>query len=127
LSLAGLFLAGVLAAVGISACGSDDPAGPITVEADWFDDATEYRGRNGSRYTYICPPDGTPNSIWGTDLYTDDSSVCTAAVHAGKITAAAGGSVTIEIRPGAAAYAASTRNGITSMPYAEWLGSYVFP
>ena len=64
--------------------------------------------------------------IWGTDTYTDDSSVCTAAVHSGAISLAAGGTVTIEIRPGLDAYRSSTRNGITSVPYGSWHGSFVF-
>jgi hypothetical protein len=65
--------------------------------------------------------------VWGTDVYTDDSSVCTAAVHAGLITLAGGGTVTAEIRPGQSSYKGSTRNGITSSPYASWLGSFIFP
>ncbi|WP_346729629.1 LCCL domain-containing protein [Corallococcus exiguus] len=37
--------------------------------------------------------------MWGTDLYTDDSSVCVAAVHAGAITTA-GGTVVVTISRG---------------------------
>ena len=33
-------------------------------------------------------------SVWGTDMYTDDSSVCAAAQHAGKV-GPAGGEVTV--------------------------------
>ena len=61
---------------------------------------TAFRGQNGAHYVYTCPFYGVAGSIWGTDVYTDDSSVCTAAVHAGLITLAGGGTVTIEIRPG---------------------------
>ena len=64
--------------------------------------------------------------VYGTDLYTDDTSVCSAAVHAGLITVATGGDVTIEIRPGAASYTGSTRHGVTSQDYDSWSGSYVF-
>jgi hypothetical protein len=94
----------------------------------WTANATDYRGRNGQRYVYSCPANGTATaeSVYGTDLYTDDSSVCTAAVHAGLITLSRGGEVTIEIRPGAATYTGSTRNGITSGDYDSGLGSYVF-
>jgi hypothetical protein len=63
--------------------------------------------------------------LWGTDLYTDDSSVCVAGVHAGRITLQGGGAVVIEIRPGATAYAGSTRNGVDSAGYGEWGGSFV--
>ncbi|MEP7159081.1 MAG: LCCL domain-containing protein, partial [Chloroflexota bacterium] len=56
----------------------------------------------------------------------DDSSVCTAAVHAGLITFAAGGSVTIEIQPDAVTYTGSERNGVSSGSWSTWYGSFVF-
>jgi hypothetical protein len=106
------------------------PAGVTTVQvaADvdlWSLTAQDYAGRNGTRYGYWCPPGGTPRTIWGTDLYTDDSSVCTAGVHVGAITITSGGFVVIEVRPGADSYAGSSRNGIDSQEYAAWSGSYV--
>ena len=74
-----------------------------------------------------CPPMGTVGgSIWGTDVYTNDSPLCVSAVHAGKITLSGGGSVTIEILPGRASYAGSTRNGVTSGAYGKWSCSYQF-
>ena len=57
---------------------------------------------------------------------SDDSSVCTAAVHAGRIGFAAGGSVTLRIVGPLASYTGSTRNGVRSLPYGKWPGSYVF-
>jgi hypothetical protein len=98
----------------------DDPGG-----STWNATAASFRGKNGSRYVYTCPSYGTLASIWGTDVYTDDSSVCIAAVHAALISLAGGGTVTIEIRPGEASYTGSTRNGITSSSYGAWSGSYV--
>ena len=91
----------------------------------WATTATDLRGRNGQRFSFFCPPGGSVSgAIWGTDVYTDDSSICTAAVHRGLITAASGGSVTLEVRPGAGGYTASTRNGVTSRAYGGWSGSY---
>jgi hypothetical protein len=66
------------------------------------------------------------DTVWGTDTYTDDSSVCTAAVHAGLITLASGGPVTFEMRPGLDSYEASTRNGIASRSWGVWSSSFVF-
>src|SRR5689334_8891904 len=80
---------------------------------DWGANATSFRGHNGARYEYVCPAGGHAGSLWGTDTYTDDSSVCTAAVHTGAMTTDGGGIVTIEIRPGLATYTGSTRNGVT--------------
>jgi hypothetical protein len=84
------------------------------------------RGRNGERFTFVCAANGVNGRLWGKSLYTDDSSICTAAVHAGLISAAGGGTVTIEIRPGAASYQTSTSNGVASRSYGSWPGSFVF-
>ena len=59
-------------------------------------------------------------------VYTDDSRVCSAAVHAGLITLARGGTVTIKILPGRPSYLGSTRNGVRSSPWASYTGSYSF-
>ncbi len=78
-------------------------------------------------FTFYCGNGvGQTDSIWGTDLYTYDSSICTAAVHAGRIALATGGAVTIQIKPGAASYMGSTRNGIASQSYGVWGGSFIF-
>jgi hypothetical protein len=72
-----------------------------------------------------CEPEFELGSIWGTDVYTDDTDVCTAAAHAGAITRVSGGVVTIEIRPGLDHYEGSERNGIESGTFPEWGGSFV--
>lgn len=92
----------------------------------WTATAAARRGKNGQRFSFTCPPGGSPAHVWGTDTYTDDSSVCTAAVQAGLVTLASGGTVTIEIRPGASSYTGSSRHGITSESYGSWKGSYAF-
>jgi hypothetical protein len=101
-------------------------AAPGTPMIAWTVTADAYRARNGEQFTFTCGANGTPAQVWGTDVYTDDSSICTAAVHAGVIDAALGGDVTIEIRPGEASYAGTTRNSISTQPYGAWKGSYVF-
>ena len=87
----------------------------------------DLRGMNGERYAFRCPP-GKPlqSRVEGSGPYTDDSSICSAAVHAGAIHPKEGGEVTIEIRPGEARYAGSERNYIKSGDYdARWDGSFV--
>lgn len=97
------------------------------IYATWATQADGWRSLNGQRFTLVCPAGGQISGrLWGTNTYTDDSSICTAAVHSGLITAAEGGVVTIEVRPGASSYQASTRNGITSQSYGAWSGSFVF-
>ena len=93
---------------------------------DWNSNATEHRGKNGQRFTYVCPANGAPRISYGSDIYTDDSSVCTAAVHAGLITLERGGTVTIEIRSGQSSYQGSRRNGLSTQSYRSWSGSFVF-
>lgn len=100
------------------------PAG--VVGRSWSSHASAYRGHVGQRYSYFCPANGTPRTVWGTVVYTDDSSVCTAAVHAGLISFRSGGVVTIQMRPGQGSYAGTTRNGVTTRSYGHWHGSFVF-
>lgn len=94
----------------------------------WRLNTTDRREQVGSRFQFECPgphPDPTSlGSIWGTGTYTDDSSVCVAAVHAGFITLEEGGTVIVEIRPGQDAYPSSEANGITSSEWPEWPGSF---
>ncbi|WP_324291407.1 M57 family metalloprotease [Corallococcus sp. bb12-1] len=83
---------------------------------------TSYRGQNGTQVRCGCPAVST-GSVWGTDLYTDDSNVCVAAVHAGVIPAT-GGTVRVTIQPGQSSYTGTTRNGITTSSYGAWSGSF---
>ena len=87
----------------------------------------DLRGMNGERYEFLCPPGKPqPSRVVGDGLYTDDSSICTAAVHAGVIYAKEGGPVAIEIRRGQEKYAGSDRNYVQSNSYAgPWSGSFV--
>jgi hypothetical protein len=63
-------------------------------------------------------------SLWGTDVYTDDSSVALAAVHAGLLKAGERGLVQVTLLAGQNSYRGSTRNGVTSNSYGAWAGSY---
>jgi hypothetical protein len=92
----------------------------------WGLTAVEHRGAIGQQFTYECPPRGDAYPIWGTGTYTDDSSICTAAVHRGIISLTYGGTVTIEIRPGRARYQRTRQNGITSSRWGPWDGSFGF-
>jgi LCCL domain len=85
------------------------------------------RGFNGERFRFICPlgkvPAGQPV---GSGPYTDSSSICAAAAHAGVIHPSAGGSVLIEIRPGQTHFVGSLSNYVQSTQYeAYWDGSFV--
>jgi hypothetical protein len=61
--------------------------------------------------------------VWGTDFYTDDSSACAAAVHAGAITSE-GGVVLVTWTKGLSTYAASQRHGVSTADYGAWPRSF---
>jgi len=79
----------------------------------------------GKTYKFKCPAGGKENYVWGSDVYTADSSICTAAVHAGLITFERGGTVTIELRPGQSSYQGTSRNGVKSNQYGPYPRSFV--
>lgn len=92
----------------------------------WEANATSLNGKDGETFTLACSPGGTAHSVWGSDIYTADSSICTAAVHSGLITYQQGGTVTIELRPGRNIYGCSERNGVTTSDYGSYQHSFVF-
>jgi hypothetical protein len=64
--------------------------------------------------TVTCPASGdSTGKVWGTDVYTVDSSICVAAVHAGVITAK-GGAVTVRRAQALKQYTATERFGVAS-------------
>lgn len=92
----------------------------------WEANATSLKGPDGQTFTLACSPRGTARSVWGSDIYTTDSSICTAGVHSGLITFEQGGDVTIELRPGMTIYGCSERNGVTTSAYGSYQRSFVF-
>jgi hypothetical protein len=61
-------------------------------------------------------------SLWGSDIYTLDSPLALAAVHAGVLRPGQTGAVRVTILGTQAQFQGSTRHGITSMPYGAWSG-----
>ena len=64
------------------------------------------------------------NNLWGTDVYTTDSSLAAAAVHAGVLRAGQTGVVRIKIIPSPPAFQSSTRNGVTSNNYGMFVAAF---
>ena len=91
----------------------------------WDTTANGFKGEAGQTYKFECPEDGTAQAVYGSDIYTDYSSICTAAVHAGLISLEDGGVVTIEYRPGRAIYGSTVRNGIKSNTAGDYARSFV--
>src|SRR4029453_8062672 len=93
---------------------------------DWTSSAAEYDGHADTTISYDCPPNGTIGTVWGSEPYTTDSSVCTAAVHAGRISLEDGGRVVIQIRQGDQSYEGSTQYGIVTTPYGAYPWAFTF-
>jgi hypothetical protein len=92
-------------------------------------DACPYDARAltaGAPYTCTCAPNSSTGSVYGTDRYTTDSPICTAAVHAGVIQAGPGGDVTVHLGDGCPAYKSTTQNGITSNRWGAYPQTYGF-
>jgi hypothetical protein len=74
-----------------------------------------------------CPPGcGTGAAVWGTDVYTDDSSVCTAAGHAGVVDLARGGAANLTVLAGERSYVGTSRHGVTTRNWGSWGRSFGF-
>jgi hypothetical protein len=104
--------------------GSSDTV--VAQDSAWDLNATGYRGQNGLQVSVDCPAGGTPYSVWGSGTYTDDSSICTAAVHSGLITLTAGGRVVVTIGGEKQSFTGSEAYGVTTSDYGAWGGSYTF-
>ena len=111
-----------------------DPGGgarsaDLVREIDWQTSPLDLnlRGMNGERFRFSCPPGKpAPGLVVGTQLFTDGSSICAAAVHAGVLHPADGGQVVIEIRPGGRGYRGSTSRYLPSSTFdGAWGGSFV--
>jgi len=82
-----------------------------------------FRGRFGE--TVTVPVMGTvKGTVWGVDLYTDDSSIAAAAVHSGALKLGEKGYVRVTVLPGLGAYVSSDRNGVKSADAGAWQGSF---
>jgi hypothetical protein len=87
----------------------------------------DLRGTIGTRHVFQCPAGKpAPESVTGSGVYTDASSICAAATHAGSIDPQRGGLVAIQILPGQSHYQGSAQNFIRSNTYAHaWGGCFV--
>jgi LCCL domain-containing protein len=67
----------------------------------------------------------TLGPLWGTDVYTTDSNLGTACVHAGLLKNGEAGTVKVTIVEPIAIFQGSSRNGITSQTWQTgWGGAF---
>ena len=82
-----------------------------------------YRGNINQTFSFLLTG-AISGAIWGTTIYTDDSSLVTAAVHSGFVQVGQVRVITVIILPGQGSYASTTQNGVTSSGWGSWSGSY---
>ncbi len=99
-----------------------EPTGPV-IEAGCSYDARQLAGKDGTAFRVSCPASCDKGTIYGTGIYTADTSICRAGIHAGAIPVE-GGTVTLVLQPGRPAYRGSEQNGIKSRDYGKYSSSF---
>lgn len=100
-----------------------EPAPPQPAAADCPPTATSLRGSSNSLVCFCRGDPSGDGAVWGSDVYTDDSRICRAALHAGVI-GNRGGTVVVTALPGRASYPGSARNGVETFTFGAWPGSF---
>lgn len=77
----------------------------------------------GTTY-YFRVTGASDGSVWGTDVYTGDSSLALAAVHAGALKPGETAIVRVTVMPPLSQYQGSVRNGVTSHDYGRYGTAY---
>ncbi len=77
----------------------------------------------GATYYFRVTGD-TGGSIWGTDIYTGDSSLAVASVHAGLVNVGDTTVIKVVVEQPLAKYQGSTRNGVTSHDFGQYGTAY---
>jgi LCCL domain len=77
----------------------------------------------GAKFYFLVTGD-TTGPVWGTDIYTSDSSLGTAAVHAGLLTPGEKRVLQLSIEQPLNTYPGTVRHGITSGSWPHWPGAF---
>ncbi|CAK8678883.1 unnamed protein product [Clavelina lepadiformis] len=98
---------------------------PYILSVSWEVEADQF---HADSFSVVCPPmmNSTFEQVYGTGIYSDDSKVCAAALHDGRI-GINGGQITVRKSPGLWSYVGSRSNGFTSQSRdSPWDTSFVF-
>jgi len=99
-----------------------EPAGPALPNPGHLH---SYQAQIGKTFSFHVVG-GAVGSVWGTDVYTLDSSLAVAAVHAGVLQVGKAGVVKVKILPPRVGFVGSIRNGVSTTSYAQYPGAYEF-
>lgn len=84
---------------------------------------TGYRNQVGKSFLFKTKG-STEGAVWGSDVYTDDSSLATAAVHAGVLRNGEVGMVKVTLLVPDGPFVGSDRNGVSSGNWTAWPNAY---
>jgi hypothetical protein len=85
---------------------------------------TSFEAQQGKVLAFTVTGLAAGGTVWGTDVYTTDSRLAIAAVHAGVIKVGETGVVRVKIIPSPPSFAGSSRHGITTSPYGRYRAAY---
>lgn len=88
-------------------------------------DLQNHRGKNNQVFQ-VQTTGSLQGHVWGTGIYSDDSDLALAAVHAGVLKPGQTGTVNVRILPGQQRYEGSIQNGVASQNWEQWDGSFEF-
>jgi len=111
--------------LGLVAIAGADGGGVIAQDARSAAECPDRLGENAALLCSCPAAAATAGQVWGSQVYTDDSNICRAAVHAGAIDAD-GGLVSVVADHGRQAYAGSLRHGVASENWGRWQRSIIF-
>ena len=83
------------------------------------------RGKIGEEYCYYIKG-SNEGTVWGDLIFTDDSNIAKAAVLEGICKLGQEKIVGIKMIEGKSSYSCANKNGINSITYGFWPGSYIF-
>lgn len=106
----------LLARVAVASASQDELPDPGNLKS--------YESKIGQTFSFRVTGNVAGGSIWGTDIYTTDSPLALAAVHAGVLKVGETGVVRLKIIASPPSFAGSARNGVRTSPYGVYGGAY---
>ena len=89
----------------------------------------QYKDQVGKTFRFRVsapPPGGQGGGVWGSDIYTFDSNLAMAAVHAGVLAQGQTKAIGVTMVGPQNAFAGSTRNGLTSGAWGAYPSAFTF-
>ena len=111
---------------GMNAVAADDSANAAAAPTNLMAYQNQF-GKEAAFSVTGTQPNGQGANVWGTDIYTLDSNLSAAAVHAGLVQAGQSGVVRVRVVASPQQYGGCVRNGVTSSPYGPYpAGAFEF-